>query len=194
MTDDTTRIDVDSFELKERQRAGDWMQTATGRQFWPLDPDPDDICIEDIAHALSNMCRYGGHTLSFYSVAQHSVIVSRHCPQSLRLTGLLHDASEAYIADIIRPVKPFLQNYKSIEIDVERAIAKRFSLPYPWPEEVKKVDNRILFDERDQLMADPPRPWNLHGGPLGVRIDPWQPERAKSEFLGVYWSLCGTKY
>ena len=81
------------------------MVTYTGKEFYPLDPNPADIDIKDIAHALSNCCRFAGHIKSFYSVAQHSVIVSELCEPENALAGLLHDASEAYLSDIARPVK-----------------------------------------------------------------------------------------
>ena len=77
------------------ERIGDWIQTYTGRQFWPLDPRVDEIHIEDIAHSLSMRCCYGGHLTDFYSVAEHSVLVSLHVPQEFALWGLLHDAAEA---------------------------------------------------------------------------------------------------
>lgn len=173
----------------DRPRAGDWMQTYTGRQFWPLDPRPDEVCIEDIAHALSQLCRYAGHCLSFYSVAQHSVLISLHCRPEHALWGLLHDAAEAYICDLPRPVKRSIQQYKEIERDVERAVAERFGLPWPMPPEVKDIDNRILFDEREQLMAPPPRPWRLYGPPLGIAIEPMPPTAAKAAFLDRYHSL-----
>src|SRR5262245_47792896 len=96
-------------------RLGDWMQTVGGTQFWPLDPRPHEFDINHIAHALGNMCRFNGHCRRFYSVAEHCVLVSRACSAANALWGLLHDMSEAYIADVIRPVKPHLSNYKSIE-------------------------------------------------------------------------------
>ena len=108
-------------------RKGDFIQTFTGRMFWPIDPQPDEVDIEDIAHALSNVCRFCGHTREFYSVAQHSVLVSEIVPAAFALEGLLHDATEAYISDVARPVKPYLTNYKEIEINLYRAIAKRFN-------------------------------------------------------------------
>ncbi len=81
-----------------------WFQTYKGNRFYPYKPEKIIIDIEEIAHALSNRCRWGGHSLEFYSVAQHSVLVSRNCPQS-PTWGLLHDAAEAYYPDIPRPLK-----------------------------------------------------------------------------------------
>lgn len=167
--------------LQERQ--GDWMQTATGRTFWPIDPHPDDVCIEDIAHALSLMCRYGGHCKTFYSVAQHSVLVARALPREYRAWGLLHDASEAYIVDVPRPLKPYLLGYRAAEDKVTKAIARHFNLPLPIPSEVKRVDNAILADEAAQIMSKPPQDWHLPEPPLGIRITPWSPEEAKTEFM-----------
>src|ERR1700724_2684254 len=83
---------------------GGWQQTFTGRRFYPLSPRVEDVCIEDIAHALSNICRYGGHCREFYSVAQHCNMVSDWMPE-FKLEGLLHDSPEAYIGDMVRPVK-----------------------------------------------------------------------------------------
>ena len=84
------------------KRKGDWMQTHSGIQFWPLDPRPEDILIEDIAHALSNQCRFAGHCCFHYSVAQHSVLVSENVPAQDAMWGLLHDAGEAYLVDLPR--------------------------------------------------------------------------------------------
>src|SRR4051794_15527189 len=86
-------------------RRGGWITTFSRRQFWPLDPHSDEIHIEDIAHSLSQQCRFGGHSRSFYSVAQHSCLVSALCKANDALWGLLHDASEAYLGDIPRPLK-----------------------------------------------------------------------------------------
>ena len=87
------------------ERVGDWIQTMSGVIFYPLDPRPEEIRIEDIAHALSHQCRFAGHCREFYSVAEHSVRVSRELPQEFMLWGLLHDASEAYLVDLPRPIK-----------------------------------------------------------------------------------------
>jgi len=103
---------------------------------------PSDIDIVDIAHSLSNLCRFNGHSRKFYSVAQHSCWVAAHCPPEYKLEGLLHDAAEAYIGDVTRPLKQLLgEPYKQLEQSIELAIALRFGLTYPWPDSVKDADN-----------------------------------------------------
>jgi hypothetical protein len=168
-------------------RRGDWMQTYTGKQFWPTDPRPEEVDIRDVAHALSLMCRYNGHCLRFYSVAEHSVHVAEAAPAELKLVALLHDASEAYLADIIRPVKPFLENYGAVENRLMLAIAQRFQIAWPMPETVKRIDNAILVDERDQIMATPPKDWNLPEPPLDIKLPCWSPAEAEVEFLHAFW-------
>ena len=170
-------------------RQGDWMQTYTGRQFWPMDPRPDEIDILDIAHSLSMMCRYAGHVTDFYSVAEHCCHIHDAAPPEHRAWALLHDASEAYLVDVIRPVKPFLTGYKAAETRVQNAVADRFGLPLQEPPEVKELDMRILHDEMAQAMGKPPAPWNLAGEPLGVTLQFWAPFWAKGEFLRRFNAL-----
>lgn len=161
--------------------------------FWPMDPSPDDVSIEDIAHALSHLCRYGGHCREFYSVAQHSVLVSRALPRPLRLWGLLHDASEAYVVDVPRPLKRYLPQYNEAEAAVTRAIVQAFNLtPAECPPEVKQIDTAILSDEAAQLLGPPPRPWEDMLPPLGIEITPWGSLRAKAVFLQEFHSLTPT--
>lgn len=168
-------------------RRGDWMQTANGRQAWPMDPRPEDIHIDDIAAALSKLCRYGGHCRKFYSVAEHCVLMASVAPEGLQLAALMHDASEAYLNDVIRPIKRHLTNYETIEAELERAIAARFSLQWPMPKEVKRLDNAIITDEREQSMATPPVPWKHAIEPaLGVQLHFWSPEKAEFEFLAAF--------
>lgn len=170
------------------ERKGDWMQTATGRQFWPLDPRPEEIHIDDIAAALAKLCRFSGHCLRFYSVAEHCVHVMRAAPKHLKLTALLHDASEAYLCDVIRPIKPHLSNYLDIESRLERAIALRYRLEWPWPWVVKRIDTAILADERDQAMAPPPQPWTQTTEPaLGVDLCFWSPTEAEHMFKEAFY-------
>src|ERR1051326_3663293 len=115
----------------EVSRVGDWMRTYTGVRFYPSDPRPDEIFIQDIAHSLSNMCRFAGHVKEFYSVAEHSVRVSLACHPDDALWGLLHDASEAYVVDMPRPIKraPFMHGYRLLEAKVSLAVCERFELP-----------------------------------------------------------------
>lgn len=165
------------------------MQTASGRQFWPMDPRVEEIDIGDIAHALGMQCRYGGHSLRFYSVAEHCVHVASKAPAGLELVALMHDASEGYLSDVIRPVKMSLTNYKEIESNLERVIAQRFGLTWPMPAAVKQLDERILNDERVQNMNPAPFPWACCDNatePLGVRLEFWTPAKARWEFLTAF--------
>lgn len=169
-------------------RVGDWLQTFTGRPFWPLDPRPDEIDIEDIAQALSLKCRYGGHCLCFYSVAEHSVLVSQHVAPEHALWALLHDAGEAYLADIPRPVKPSLDGWKAIEARVMRAVCDRFGLPHQEPREVKAVDFAITTDEKISLMADGPA-WTGLMPPVGAVIRGLSPVEARAAFMARFAEL-----
>jgi len=167
-----------------------WIQTFTGKQFWPLNPDPADICIEDIAHALAMKCRYTGHTKSFYSVAQHSVLCSYHCPGDPR-QALMHDASEAYLPDVARPVKRMLAGFREIEDHLSEIINAKFGLAWPMPDCVKEIDLVMLATERRDLMATPPIPWisTERVTTLPERIEAWNPRVAKQLFLSRFRSL-----
>ncbi|HYG24493.1 MAG TPA: phosphohydrolase [Verrucomicrobiae bacterium] len=141
-----------------KSRRGDWFQTYSGRQFWPLDPRPDDICIEDIAHHLAGINRFGGATVVPYSVAQHSVHVSRLCPQHA-FCALMHDATEAYLGDVIRPLKYQLGVYLEAEQRLWEVIAEKFCLPLEIPAEVKRADNIALMTERRDLLRSTGHDW-----------------------------------
>jgi uncharacterized protein len=176
----------------EPPRTGSFMQTFTGRQYWPMDPQPHEVLIEDIAHSLSLQCRYAGHCLRFYSVAEHSVLIARslaatHAPE-VALAGLLHDAPEAYCVDIPRPLKPYLTNYKGIEQKNWLAIAARFQIDRELPDEVHDADNRIIADELVNLV---PMPWHARyaGQELGVHLRFWSPEKAEQEFMATFDAL-----
>ncbi len=169
--------------------AKSWIQTYTKRRFDPINPDPEQIDIRDIAHALSLVNRFGGHTEYAYSVAQHSVIVARNVPRPDALWGLLHDASEAYLADICRPVKPFIQGYKEAEEKLMRAIAERFDLPWPCPESVHVADRNALQTEMRDLMSPLAEGWPVYGTPFPERIEPWSADLAETRFLRAYEEL-----
>ncbi len=170
-----------------------WIQTASGRQFWPLNPCPSEISIHDIAHALANKCRFTGHCRDFYSVAQHSVIVSNLCRDPIDMKwGLLHDAAEAYLPDIAAPIKPLIQGFDAIEEAVLRCVAHTFNLPWPYSAAVKHADLVALESERISLMARPPKPWAVTGtvkptGPIAAL----SPADARRLFLDQWNEVMG---
>lgn len=161
------------------ERLGDWMQTyPSGTQFWPLDPRPEEVHAEDVAHALSHVCRFGGHCRQFYSVAEHSVRVAMLLPPPLRLWGLLHDAAEAYLGDMVRPLKHGMPQYRDAEFNLMRCVVQRFNLsPDYCPDEVTQADEVLLATEKRDLLRPPPAPWDVPQGgcvePLPDRIEPW---------------------
>ena len=174
-------------------RNDNWMQTYTGKAYYPADPHPDDVDIKDIAHALSNICRFAGHCRKFYSVAEHSYYVSRMVAPEHALQGLLHDAPEAYCQDIPRPLKVNLPDYNKIEALNRRAICYRFNLDFQEPQEVKQADDDILLAEHRVLFPGlPPAEWSVPGAkPCGVIITAMPPKEAEMFFLTRYNELTG---
>jgi uncharacterized protein len=168
----------------------DWFITATGRRLFVFDPDPEQICIEDIAHALSNICRFGGHTREFVSVAQHSVFVSELVPKKHARAGLLHDATEAYLGDVIRPLKLAIGvNYTRLELVWWLAIAKRFEIAPVLPEDVKHADHIALLTERRDLIPSHAYQWaeDVAGyRPAAQDIVPMGPRVARAAFLARF--------
>lgn len=169
----------------------DSIATFGGGWFRPLDPDPELIEIEAIAHALANQCRWTGHVLNFYSVAEHAVLCSYIEPT---LDCLLHDASEAYLSDLARPIKhaPGLGDvYRECEEKLEAAIAERFGLaPPPMSAAIKTADNAMLFREAWELVPHlgEMMPEPDEGTP---HVQCWTPKRAKKEFLYRFKELSG---
>lgn len=166
-----------------------WIQTYTGKKAFPLDMRPEDVCIEDVAHALSLQCRFTGHVRDFYSVSQHSFLVSCLCDPKDALWGLLHDASEAYISDIARPAKKQMDFYLEIEARITGTIAKKFGLPMPIPESVHIADNRLLMTERRDLLVHVDG-WTQYAEPYDeIMIDPWTPVYSEMMFLQRFRGL-----
>lgn len=181
------------------ERIGDWVGMASGRKFWPLDPRPEEVEIEDIAQALSNLCRFGGHCSAFYSVAQHSVWVARHveCERPgrplLALHALLHDAAEAYLGDVIRPLKGSMmvdrghgvsESFEVAERRVMAAIYRKFGMPRLSDADraiIKHADNVALATEARDLMGDPQ--WPGLPEPHPEPVEPWMPGWARRVFL-----------
>lgn len=167
-------------------RKGDWIQTYTGIAFWPLDAREEEIDILDIAHSLSMQCRFGGHCEEFYSVAEHCCHIYDLVSDKHKLWGLLHDASEAYLVDLPRPVKRSIPDYKEIENNLMKVICSKFELSEEMPAEVHEADMRILYDEAAQNMKTPPQPWDDRIEPFGIKLQFWSPQRAKEEFIIRY--------
>lgn len=172
-----------------------WIQTYTGIKFQPFNPTPSTIAIVDIAHSLAMQCRFNGHTNHFYSVAEHCCHVADYLPLSLRLPGLLHDASEAYLCDLPRPLKHdaqgFGDNYRAAEDRLMSVIAERFSLTYPFHEDVKHTDNRMLATEALQLMSPLHPDWPDRSEPIPeLKLYCWSPMEAREQFLRRFHSLC----
>lgn len=171
---------------------GDWMQTFTGRAFYPLDPRVEDVDIVDIAHGLSLLCRYGGHVKRFYSVAEHCILMSNAVAPEHALWALLHDATEAYVGDMVRPLKHSMPAYMAVEDRLMLVLCEKFGLdPGPMPAAVKDADNRILINEREALMATPPIPWHGHAElePLPVTVWGWRAELAEQRYLARFEEL-----
>ena len=160
------------------------IRTVSGIYFNVSDPAIEMINIEDIAHSLSQQCRFGGHLPEFYSVAQHSYLCSTLVRNEFKLEALLHDASEAYLLDIPSPIKPKLTNYKEIEDRLMRLIAEKYGFNYPLSKEVKKADEEMLNMEWNTIML---QKVNLKG------FKCFSPGFAKSRFLETFYELTNGK-
>ncbi len=165
------------------------IMTRSGFEFDLIDPSKNRFTVEDIAHALSNTCRYCGHVSEFFSVAQHSVMVSRLVPEQHAMIGLMHDASEAFIGDVAKPLKELLPDYKQVEARIEEFVLGRFGIdPHHMPPDIKRADMIALLTEQRDLMHGPDKDvmkkWNIE--PLQEKIIPLPPKEAKELFLERY--------
>jgi uncharacterized protein len=178
----------------DADRKGEWIQTYRKVRFFPLDPRPSEINIDDIAHGLSHQFRFGGHTRRGYSVAQHSVLVSQHCDPDDALWGLLHDASEAYLGDMPRPIKhlPEMAPYRHAERRIMDCVCERFKLESEMPSSVREADERALATEVRDLMyplAEGWERWILNIQPWPEVIEPINPKAAEEMFLERFKKL-----
>lgn len=164
------------------------IQTYTGRYINFKTLAYNDYAIEDIAHSLSNMCRFTGHCKEFYSVAQHCVIASNNVADEYKLEALMHDAVEAYLGDVSSPLKELLPEYKQLEKNLYADIANYFGYPEKTSQTVKNIDLVMLATEKRDLMTDTPVKWGILDGivPLQEKIVPWCPNQAKSTFLETF--------
>lgn len=183
--------DMAEYEARVNgDRKGDWMPVFTGGRFWPQDPRPDDVRVEDIAHALARINRFNGHTRVSYSVAQHSVMVMDLLPDELKLFGLLHDASECYLGDVITPVKRLIRPfYEPLEEAVMLAVADAYGFTMGEREkaEVKVADMRLLATEVRDLTTAGFINGELTEPPLPYKIEQcWKPTKAERLFLVAF--------
>ncbi|WP_127958025.1 HD family hydrolase [Serratia microhaemolytica] len=173
-----------------------WINTFTGKQFCYAKPAVENICIEDIAQALSHECRFAGHLPEFYSVAQHSVLVSKIVRPELALEALLHDAHEAYCKDIPSPLKHMLPDYQYIESSIDSIIRYRFNLPASCSPAIKYADLVILATERRDLGIDDGTPWPILEdiSPSEEEIViPLNPAQARGLFAQRYFEITGER-
>ena len=155
-----------------------------------LAPNTSNFTVEDIAHGLAHQCRYAGQCRDFYSVAEHSLLVSEMV-QDDPLAALLHDAAEAFLGDITRPLKQMLPDYRRIETEMQRAIFSRFGVDPRSNPAIKNADLAILAAEQKQMMPVGTDDWARHDGiqPAPVKIRFLSPHQAKAEFLQRYRML-----
>jgi len=173
---------------------GDGITLLSGAMMNYLDPDSSEVTIDDIASALSNVCRFSGHLPRFYSVAQHAVNTSRIVPLEYAFDALMHDTAEAFTNDLPTPLKVALPIFKELEVKIETAMAKRFMFTYPLADPVKLADSQMLMLEKVYVKEDSNH-WTAFDGiqyehlmPL-VDLQSWQPRRAKREFLERFEEL-----
>lgn len=174
---------------------GDWMQTFTGKAFYPLDVHEDDIDILDIAHSLALQCRYNGHVDKHYSVAEHCVLLSHIVAPEKALWALLHDAPEAYIGDMVRPLKKHMPDFMAADDRITAVIALKYGLDGTViPADVTAMDIQICLNERNALLGTPPMEWAIDGDPIpNVTIHAWDWQMAELQYLERFHELINAR-
>lgn len=174
-----------------------WIGLLSGAKMNYNAPEESDVTLDDLASALSNICRFSGHLPKFYSVAQHLVNTSRIVPVEFAFEALMHDTAEAFTNDLPTPLKWAFPIFKELESKIEQAMADRFGFNYPYNPAVKLADTQMLLLEKKFVKLDE-REWpnypdldpDVEAELLGlVDMKPWQPCRAKREFLERYEEL-----
>lgn len=175
-----------------------WILTNSARQFELMTPKSANITTTDLAHALAHICRFNGHCKHHYSVAQHSLLVASIVPEEHQLAALLHDAPEAYIGDMVRPLKQLksMSSFRVAEHVIWQAICARFDLDPKLPQCIKDADMIALATERRELMPDHPGKWDCLEGvePLPQHLPRWTPEEARQNFHDKLLELLGTTH
>lgn len=178
-------------------RLGHYQYTHSGRLFWSCDPRPEEVFIEDISTHLSRLCRFNGATKRWMSVAEHCWIASYQVPEEDAFEALMHDAAEAYIGDMIRPLKtiPALSTvYLKIEAGIEKAVAARYGLNYPWPASVKRADEAVVTVEVAQNIASGANNhlivnFEAHKSDDAIALHYWGADLARAFFLQRFYEL-----
>ena len=166
-----------------------YVSTFLGNRFFLTNPHIDDVDIEDIAHGLAYQCRFNGQTREFYSVAQHSLMVMSLVPEELRFSALLHDAAEAYLGDMVKPLKNLFPEFSMIEARVMEIIGHRFGLDLTHLDPaIKQADLIALATEKRDLMPHSVETWHYLQNiePLAEAIQSMSPQKAKSAFLEAF--------
>ena len=173
-----------------RKITGPTILLFSGSYFDFLEPDKSEFVIEDIAHGLSQICRFAAQCRRFYSVAQHSVHVSHIVPPEHAFAGLMHDSPEAFVGDMAKPLKDLLPEYRVVEKHVEAAVFARFGVPHPMPPCIKEADIVMLATEQREIMRNNDG-WDYTRGrkALDMRLPNWSPTEAKAQFLARYSEL-----
>ena len=171
-------MNKDDIPREELYTVGE-IRTISGKYVNVLNPNPDDIVIEDIAHSLAFMPRYGGHTHRFYSVAEHCIRCFYLADPEFKFETLMHDATEAYLLDMMKPIKEVLRDYQALEDNLQKVICEKFGLPYPMSKEVKEIDKAMLEMEWKHVV--------LRRG--GFNRD-YSSIQAKEEFLRLFIESC----
>ena len=174
-----------------------WISLLSGGKFNYNKPEESDVTIEDIASALSNVCRFSGHLPRFYSVAQHLVNTSRIVPPHLAFDALMHDTAEAFTNDLPTPLKWALPIFKELETKIESAMGDKFGFNFPYDPAVKEADTIMLMLEKYYVKGDDSI-WPAYADWTKLRLrryrpmvdlDSWQPRRAKREFMERFEEL-----
>lgn len=182
----------------QQERVGDYIQVNSGRHFYVLDPRPEDITMNDIAHSLANICRFTGHGDRFYGVGEHSILCARVARKLgystlVQLYCLLHDGSESVVNDLARPVKQNIPQYKEVEDRIMAVIWEVAGLPKPTAEDykiVKIIDNTLLINEMEQLMKRGDIPTDIEHEKMFVDLSVgYNAGESKIPFLTMFVSL-----
>ena len=158
-----------------------WILSYTGKLFDLFGPDAEMIDPRDISHSLAHLCHFNGHTREFYSVAQHGCIFAELVPEEHKLMALLHDATEAYLGDMTRPLKQWMSDYRGFEDVIWMRVCERFDLALDLPASVHHADLIALATERRDLIPTDPAIWDCLVGiePMVETIRPWPAAEAR---------------